>query len=83
MNGASTCEVINRIRMEYGEMPDLKLTSAQARRLWNLSDDSCDAALADLVQSGFLYRTRDGSFLRCDRRITLGEPQATGAKRVW
>jgi hypothetical protein len=83
MNAASASEILNRIRMEYGEMPDLRLTSAQARRLWNLPDDSCDAALADLVQSGFLYRTRDGSFLRSDRRTTLSDPQATGAKRVW
>jgi hypothetical protein len=53
-----------RIRVEYIEMPDLKLTSAQARRLWNLTQEACDVALAILVRSGFLGRTTDGRFLR-------------------
>ena len=52
------------IRMEYDEMPDLKLTLAQARRLWAVPLDLCDAALGMLVTAGFLFRTRDGSFLR-------------------
>ena len=52
------------MRMEYLEMPDLKLTRLQARRLWNLSQELCDAALTALVGSGFLWRTTDGMFLR-------------------
>jgi hypothetical protein len=55
---------LQRIRIEYVEMPDLKLTRAQARRLWNLPQDVCDAALARLVGIGFLSLTRDGRFLR-------------------
>jgi hypothetical protein len=53
-----------RIRIEYIEMPDLKLTRAQARRLWNLPQTVCDAALAQLVGSGFLSQTDEGQFLR-------------------
>lgn len=53
-----------RIRIEYIEMPDLKLTRAQARRLWNLPQEVCDTALARLVGSGFLGLTADGQFLR-------------------
>ena len=53
-----------RIRVEFIEMPDLKLTSAQARRLWNLTQEACDVALAILVRSGFLGQTTDGQFLR-------------------
>jgi hypothetical protein len=52
-----------RIQMEYLEMPGLKLTLRQARRLWNLPSDECEAALATLVDDGFLVRSRDGSFL--------------------
>jgi hypothetical protein len=52
------------IRMEYDEMHDLKLTLSQARRLWGVPLDLCDAALGMLVDAGFLFRTRDGSFLR-------------------
>jgi hypothetical protein len=53
-----------RIRVEYIEMPDLKLTRAQARRLWNLTQEACDGALAILVRTGFLGQTTDGKYLR-------------------
>jgi hypothetical protein len=57
-------EALTRIAMEYIEMPDLKLTAAQARRLWNISSEVCDMALAALVARGFLMQTRTGAFLR-------------------
>ena len=57
-------DVLRRIRVEYIEMPDLKLTRAQARRLWNLTQEACDAALAILVRTGFLGQTTDGQYLR-------------------
>jgi hypothetical protein len=52
------------IRMEYLEMPDLRLTHRQAARLWNLSPELCELSLRTLVQSGFLVRTPSGSFVR-------------------
>jgi hypothetical protein len=55
---------LTRIEMEYREMPDLKLTFWQARRLWNLDDEVCEQALAELVAAKFLYRTPDGRFVR-------------------
>jgi len=56
--------LIALIRMEYLEMPDLKLTLGQAGRLWDAPSDLCEAALDVLVLSGFLTRSRDGAFLR-------------------
>jgi len=56
-----------RIQAEYVEMPGLKLTAAQAQRLWGFDRESCDRWLACLVTSGFLARTRDGAFVRHDR----------------
>jgi hypothetical protein len=53
-----------RIRTEYIEMPDLKLTLAQVRRLCGLTQDVCDAAMRTLVHAGFLWETADGSFRR-------------------
>jgi hypothetical protein len=50
--------------MEYLEMPDLKLTLPQARRLFALPLDQCESALESLVAGGFLARTRDGAFMR-------------------
>jgi hypothetical protein len=59
----------SRIRGEYNEMPGLRLTPAQARRLWGLDATTCQAAIDDLVQAGFLRRTRDGALVRVDRRF--------------
>jgi DNA-binding IclR family transcriptional regulator len=57
-------EALHRIRMEYVEMPEMKLTVAQMRRLMNLPIDTCEVALATLVDSGFLVRRQDGAFVR-------------------
>ena len=69
-------EALLRIRIEFIEMPDLKLSGLQARRLWNLSQETCDAALALLVRTGFLWRTPDDRFLRrgLGRVIRADEP---------
>jgi hypothetical protein len=56
-----------RIRAEYWEMPGLKLTPAQAQRLWGLDREACDRLMTDLVTLGFLARTPDGAFVRRDR----------------
>jgi hypothetical protein len=56
-----------RIRTEYWEMPGLKLTPAQAQRLWGLDRESCDTLLTELVTTAFLARTLDGAFVRRDR----------------
>jgi hypothetical protein len=56
-------EAIQLIRMEYAEMPGLKLTFWQAQRLWNLSDELCDRAISILTTSGFLARTPDGAYV--------------------
>jgi hypothetical protein len=51
-----------RIHAEYQEMPGLKLTLAQASRLFNLEPSRCAKALEALVSGGVL--STDGhSFL--------------------
>jgi DNA-binding IclR family transcriptional regulator len=64
MELADVREALHRIRMEYVEMPEMKLTLAQMRRLMNLPLDSCEVALATLVDAGFLVRRKDGAFVR-------------------
>lgn len=56
--------VVARARGEFVEMPGLKLTAAQAKRLWALDSDVCTAVLGELLQSGFLMRTAGESFVR-------------------
>jgi hypothetical protein len=59
-------EVLQRIQGEFVEMPGLRLTTAQAQRLWGLERDVCDALLGALVDAKFLSQTRDGAFVRTD-----------------
>lgn len=66
-NNGGIQEVVSRVRGEFLEMPGLRLTSEQARRLWRLDATSCDAVLDALVNSHFLAKTRDGAFIRQDR----------------
>jgi hypothetical protein len=47
-------------------MPGLRLTGPQARRLWGLDAAACDALLEALVEAKFLFRTRDGAFMRVE-----------------
>ncbi len=58
-------ETLRRIRGEFLEMPGLRLTPAQAQRLWALDRSTCEALLARLVDAHFLMRTRDGCFALC------------------
>jgi hypothetical protein len=66
-NKAGIQDVVRRIRGEFLEMPGLRLTPEQARRLWRLDESSCEAVLGALVDARFLARTRDGAFIRQDR----------------
>lgn len=59
-------EVLQRIQGEFVEMPGLRLTVAQAQRLWGLDREVCSALLGALVDARFLCQTRDGAYIRLD-----------------
>ena len=61
--------IVRRARAEYLEMPGLRLTSAQAQRLWGLDRHTCEELLATLTRSRFLARTRDGAFVLSASRM--------------
>jgi hypothetical protein len=64
-------EVFRRVQGEFIEMPGMRLTEAQARRLWGLDAASCGALLGALVDAKFLFRTRDGSFMRVEHAMPV------------
>jgi len=69
MHTQSICadeDVLRRVRGEFLEMPGMRLTEAQAGRLWNLDAASCRAVLTALVDSRFLFTTGDGAFMRLE-----------------
>jgi hypothetical protein len=62
-------DVVRRVRGEYLEMPGLRLTPQQARRLWRLDEYACNKVLGELLESRFLTRTRDGAFVRDEEHL--------------
>jgi hypothetical protein len=53
-----------RVRDEFAALPGLDLTAEQARLVFDLDRDLCDAILDALVVEGFLDRTPRGTFKR-------------------
>ena len=62
-------DVLRRARAEYLEMPGLRLTPAQAQRLWGVDSRTCEQLLTALTETRFLAQTRDGSFVLLSSRI--------------
>lgn len=60
-------EVLRRVQGEFLEMPGLRLSEPQARRLWGLDPELCSALLGALVDAKFLFKTRDGAFMRLEQ----------------
>jgi hypothetical protein len=56
---ADFAAALRRARAEFLEMPGLRLTEAQAARLWASDSTMCRAVLKHLVETRFLIRTRD------------------------
>jgi hypothetical protein len=55
-----------RVRAEFVEMPGLRLTPAQATRLWGLERDACYTVINALIASSFLRWTATGALTRAD-----------------
>jgi len=73
-------EVLRRVQGEFLEMPGLRLTHAQARRLWGLDAASCEALLTALVDANLLFLTRAGAFMRVEHTgpLKVTSPAARG-----
>jgi hypothetical protein len=60
---------LERITREFQEMPDLKLTVPQIRRLCDLPEELCAGAIEALVDTGFLRKVADGQVLCSPKTI--------------
>ena len=58
--------LLHRIRGEFVEMPGLRLTHAQAARLWHLDHATVTTLLTALVEAKFLARTAAGAYQRAE-----------------
>ena len=58
--------IVSRVREEFREMPGLRLTPAQATRMWGLEDADCRRVIDTLVAAEFLRWTPRGAVTRID-----------------
>jgi DNA-binding IclR family transcriptional regulator len=54
--------LVQRIRQELQEAPDLRLSVKEAARFWGLEEQTCHEILNHLVAAGFLARSADGRY---------------------
>lgn len=57
-------DLLERVRAEFVEQPGLRLTEAQAARLWHLDQHTCNRVLAALTDNAFLRCNPDGRYIR-------------------
>lgn len=57
-------QAVDVIQAEYERTPGLRVTFWQAQRLWNLSSELCERALAALIRTKFLVPAPDGTYVR-------------------
>lgn len=66
MKALAPPRMLEIMRSEYREMPELRLTVAQASRLWSLDKCEAEALLEELVRCGFLVRDAARTYARWD-----------------
>jgi hypothetical protein len=58
--------LVRRVRVQYEELPALRLTEPQARRVFAMREDVCARVLGALVRRSYLRRDCNGAFVRRD-----------------
>jgi hypothetical protein len=75
-----TDALLQRVCGEFLEMPGMRLTPQQAKRLWGLDEQTCLTLLQILVDEKFLARSREGGYGRCsDGPVTFPRPRMAKA----
>ena len=62
--GPQVADIARLIEAEFREMPGMRLTDAQVRRLWNLSSEVCQMVLDQMCRAGQLMRDETGRYFR-------------------
>jgi DNA-binding IclR family transcriptional regulator len=55
-------KLVQRIRDEFDDFPDLRMTVTEAARFWGLDRATCERVLAELLRIGFLARGTDDRY---------------------
>lgn len=70
-DGAARETLERRVRAEFEQMPSLRLTRAQAQRLFDMSPEVCRRVMAALVADGTLMCGSDGQYALKNTRSQL------------
>src|SRR4051794_560354 len=73
--------ISTRTRAEYLEMPGLRLTPAQAQRLFDIEPVVCERVLNKLVEDKFLCLKADGTYARLTDGVPSPRPLKADLKR--
>jgi DNA-binding response OmpR family regulator len=73
---------LDRIREEFTDLPGLRLTMAQAQRLWHAARPEMESRLAALVAEGFLRLDAGGHYARASElpRPRMAKADLTGRR---
>jgi hypothetical protein len=72
--------ISTRTRAEYLEMPGLRLTPAQAQRLFDIEPAVCERVLNKLVEEKFLCVKVDGTYARLTDGVPSPRPLKADVK---
>jgi hypothetical protein len=70
---------VDRVRVDFTDMPGMELTMPQAVRLWGMGVDDCRFVVDALVDAGFLRWTSKWTIVRTGQSLDArtGDPQAS------
>ena len=61
-------KLVQRIREEFEEAPDLRITVTEGARFWGLDLSTCKRVLTELLQVGFLAQGPDARYRQASAR---------------
>ena len=56
--------LVQRIRAEFEESPDLAITVREGARFWVINSETCTRVLTELHDTGYLEKAADGRYKR-------------------
>jgi hypothetical protein len=76
-------ELLDGMRREFNALPGLRLTAAQAARMWGVEPETGRALLRRLTEARFLVSRADGTYVRADVALQLAPPSGPAAVSHW
>jgi hypothetical protein len=66
-------KLVQLIREEFEQAPDLRITVGEAARFWGLDLQTCERVLTELLRAGFLALGTDARYRQTTARVECRE----------